>query len=298
MPNKKEETDFQIVKRKPNKPEYTIESEIGKKGLIRIGRIRNSKTKIIKGYKNILVNTPDAGYGEICLGSIKRKVKVKINNNEFEQERCLLNEVEFSKVYPDVPEQKKRTAKGGINKWIHPKEVHIDKNDEPTPEYYQWREKGITYDSAIKYPATRQSLIRTPRYVMPDLETKEHMSFNEAARRYFIKIYDECIRETKTFKKLQTLLEKGENLILLDTEGPEEQIMPYYIDKYNVKDNFIIYDSMLATPENLGIMCYDDKYNFSFTYWIAMSLLNLKPEDLPSPQGLKFQNSNWDRLFG
>ena len=68
-------------------------------------------------------------------------------------------------------------------------------------------------------------------------------------------------------------MQYGENLLIIEVDGPHSEAINYYQQKYNVKGDFIEQNTMLATPENLEIMLNDPKYPYGHGYCLANILL-------------------------
>ena len=76
------------------------------------------------------------------------------------------------------------------------------------------------------------------------------------------------------FRDLQKRLEKGENLLIIEVDGPCQSSLDYYKQKYNVNDNFIENHTMLVNQQNINIMLNDPKHPFGHGYCLAMALMN------------------------
>jgi len=83
-------------------------------------------------------------------------------------------------------------------------------------------------------------------------------------------MYDALVRATATFARLQQRHQNGENLLIIEVDGPHQESINYYKQNYGVGDEFIINDTMLCTRENLGIMLNDPKHPFGHGYFLAV----------------------------
>jgi len=99
-----------------------------------------------------------------------------------------------------------------------------------------------------------------------------------ARKKVYVKEYCRLIRQQPKFKELQEKIKKGENLLIIEVDGPNEQSMQYYKDKYGVEDDFIINSTMLATENNMKIMLNDPKHPFGHGYCLALALLDKHEE--------------------
>jgi hypothetical protein len=77
------------------------------------------------------------------------------------------------------------------------------------------------------------------------------------------------------FKDLKARLERGENLMIMEIDGPHKESLAYYQKTYGVSADFIVGDSMLATEENLRIMMNDVTHPYGHGYCLAAALLDL-----------------------
>jgi hypothetical protein len=103
----------------------------------------------------------------------------------------------------------------------------------------------------------------------------QQFKYVEARKAIYLPVYCELVKKQKQFKELQSRLEKGENLLIVEVDGPHQEDLKFYQEKYDVPDNFIENHSMLATEENLNIMLNDTKHPFGHGYCLAMALLGL-----------------------
>jgi hypothetical protein len=74
------------------------------------------------------------------------------------------------------------------------------------------------------------------------------------------------VQEQEMFKTLQQRLNNGENLLIIEIDGPYQESLEYYKEKYGVNNNFIENDTMLVTSTNIGVMLKDSNC-------LAMALL-------------------------
>ena len=69
---------------------------------------------------------------------------------------------------------------------------------------------------------------------------------------------------------LRERLLKGENLLIIEVDGPKNP--EYYKEKYGEND-LIQNDTMLITEHNIKIMINDPKYSFGHGYCLACALM-------------------------
>lgn len=75
------------------------------------------------------------------------------------------------------------------------------------------------------------------------------------------------------FHKLLFKVKSGTSITIVEVDGPHQESLPYYQDKYNVSEDFIVNHVMESTPQNLNIMLHDEKHPFGHGYCLATALL-------------------------
>lgn len=247
-----------------------IKDEKKKHGLVRVGRCVYKGGKRIdpeyKGFTPIVCLTQSSAYGALgpyCLVD--------------EKGRIMENIWQFSKVYPQVPrsiQQLSRYQPEVI--WDHPAEVHV-KNGAVTEEYLKWRMKGMAAKHPIRYPVgfnERHTCVGALRDTDPGTITAV-LKYIPARKAIYLPEYCRLVRKVDLFNTLKQRLDAGENLLIIEVDGPHEESMDYYKTKYTVNSDFIENSTMLATKENLSVMLNDDRHNFGHGYCLAAALLDL-----------------------
>lgn len=250
--------------------------------MLRIGRIKYVNGRQVypsyQGYTSIVVMTKSSAYGS--LGPYELKT---------EEGHIFENVWQFSKVYEIVPKSKEvYTQIHRVLAWEHPMEIHI-KGEYYTPEYWAWRQKGFNNPIAVRYPVGRANMHRC-KFAIP-YETKgstddtlvpvssiEHLDYIQSRKRTYLPLYINLVQDKAQFIELKRRLQQGENLLIIEVDGPHEESLQYYKDTYQdqgVDDTFIQKDTMLATPENLKIMLNDKKHPYGHGYCLCVALLGL-----------------------
>lgn len=180
---------------------------------------------------------------------------------------------QFSKVYPKVPrsiQYYSRYDKTVI--WDHPAEIHIDDEDNLTKEYFAWREKGRNNKYPVRYPVGFNHR-HTCKFALKEDDIVP-LNYIESRKEIYLKEYIEYVRKVPEFNELKQML-KTKNLLIIEVDGPHQESLPYYIEKYNVNNDFIEDDSILVTPENMEILLNDEKHPFGHGYCLAVALLDI-----------------------
>jgi len=181
---------------------------------------------------------------------------------------------QFSKVYKDVPE---RTAKYSRydNRiiWQHPAEVHMNEDGTLKPEYWAWREKGMSAKDAIRYPVGFYHR-HNCQYALTELGG-EKLDYVQSRKAIYVPLYIDLVKKEEKFKKLKKMYEDGENLLIIEVDGPHQESIQYYMDKYGVKRDFFINSTVEVNEESMKILLNDDKHAFGHGYCLAMALLDI-----------------------
>lgn len=190
------------------------------------------------------------------------------------------NYYQFSKRYPQAfcSEQYEsrwveRIPQNVIWKWDI--STHVGKNNKIEKDYWEWRMAGMTAEKPIRYPVgfTKRNTVHDSIIIKNwDEEEFSYLDYIEARKEIYFKKYYKYIKKEKQFKELLTRLSEGENLLLIDVDGPREESMPYYKEKYNVDDDFITNRIMKISGENLKILLNDTKHPFGHCFCLAFAL--------------------------
>ena len=185
------------------------------------------------------------------------------------------NRWQFSKVYKDVPKVNRK-------EWSHPAETHIDNNGNYTPEFYAWRKKGINHNKAVRYPVGFKHRSKCLYALMdkPDgtIDEDNKLDYVESRKKIYIKEYCRLVKQHPKFKELKNRLENGENLLIIEVDGPHQESLNHYKEKYGVDDNFIQDNTIIVNEENIKFMLNDTKHPFGHGYCLAMALLDKDEE--------------------
>lgn len=88
-------------------------------------------------------------------------------------------------------------------------------------------------------------------------------------------MYIKLVKQQAKFLELKERYEQGENLLIIEVDGPHQESLPYYQEKYDVTDNWIEQDSIEINKENIDIMLNDSKHCFGHGYCLAMAILDI-----------------------
>jgi hypothetical protein len=95
----------------------------------------------------------------------------------------------------------------------------------------------------------------------------------ESRKKIYMPQYIKMARKTKEFAKLKKMLKDGKNLLIIEVDGPHQETMDYYREKYDVPDDFIVGSTILVNDKNMNIMLNDPKHPFGHGYCLGWALL-------------------------
>ena len=255
---------------------FRLKEEIMYQGQIRVGRCTYSggsrSDPEYEGFKNILVLTASSPYASLSPYCLKDS-----------QGMLMENLWQFAKVYETVPQTTcyySRYDKRVIWKW--PSETHAilkpDGSYDLTPEYVRWRHAGMNNPYAVRYPVGFNHRGKC-LFALKDDENgniiPKRLNYIEGRKEIYIPLYAGLARVQPQYAQLKERLDRGEKLNIVEVDGPHQESLNYYKEKYGVGDDFIVNNTMLATPENLDIMLNDSTHNFGHGYVLAGSLMGI-----------------------
>jgi hypothetical protein len=110
------------------------------------------------------------------------------------------------------------------------------------------------------------------------IDEDNKLDYVESRKKIYVKEYCRLVKKHPKFKELKKRLEKGENLLITEVDGPHQESLDYYKEKYGVDDNFIQDDTIIVSENNINIMLNDPKHPFGHGYCLAMALLEKDEE--------------------
>lgn len=236
--------------------------------MIRVGRRKYPRGKCMDpcypNFKPIICMTKSTAYGDLSPYALTDDKGYNLENVW-----------QFSKVYESVP--KSRQVYSNYDPrviWDHPAEDHVV-DGVVNEKYWKWREKGMKVPDAIRYPVGfyhRHKCL----YSLQDIGDGYYLAHDyiDARKAIYLPKYLQSVQDKPKFLGLKSMLEKGINLLIIEVDGPHQESMFYYEEKYDVNDDFIDQDTVLATEYNLNILLNDDKHPFGHGYCLAWALKN------------------------
>jgi hypothetical protein len=185
--------------------------------------------------------------------------------------------------------------------WEHPSEVHVVGEgpltlDSLTPAYWAWRRKGMSCPGAVWAPDDLgpSGFIGAFAEVAPGVYSSV-LDCVMARKMIYVPLYCSLARRRPEFFVLRGKLTRGENLLIVEVNGPHQESLEYYQRVYGVGADFIESDSTAASIENLQILLGDLRHPFGHGYCLAAALLRLDSELLGQVDG---SPAAWDAPDG
>ena len=210
------------------------------------------------GYRNILIHSSGK-----TLGAALSPYKLKD-----EQGRLIENVWQFAKVYQKVDAQKTPMSwrfKLNTIIWEHPAEVHVDEEGNLTPEYWAWRDKGMKHWYAVRYPNGFQGRHKC-LYAYWD---GEKLGYIESRKKIYCGEYIRLAPTHPDFIKLKALLDEGQNIQIVEVDGPDPTLTYAPYDRISRDDPGLPIDE-----QTIRTLIDDERKPFGHGYVIAALLLD------------------------
>lgn len=190
--------------------------------------------------------------------------------------RIMENLYQASKIYESIPETKQKLSRYNLQIiWNNSEEEHYDQDTKQIlPKYWLWRKKLEENRYPVRYPVGIKHRHKCLFAIkeLPGGSYKYPLNYIQSRKEIYMPLYVDLVERQLQFRQLIDLLNKGENLLIIEVDGPHQESLNYYKDHYNVDDNFIINNTMLATVDNLKIMLEDPLHPFGHGYCLAIAL--------------------------
>jgi len=236
--------------------------------MIRIGRMINGAYTPVSGFRPIVITTASSPYASLspfCL----RDEKGRFHENIWQS----------SKVYMEVPASRQTYSRWNSTViWEHPYEVHTDDQGLPNQAYFAWRHKLANNPYPVRYPVGfqhRHKCLYALKETGEGLIEPWALGYIAARKEIYGKEYLRLVEKQPQYRELKDRLARGENLLLIDVDGPHQEGMSYYQEKYQVTPDFITNNSVLASEYSLNLLLNDEKFQYGHAFFLAASLLNI-----------------------
>ena len=164
--------------------------------------------------------------------------------------------------------------------WRYQDEKHMSNDQRVLMAYWQWRHKLKNYPLPVRYPVGYPRPPRCLGVIVSDTPTSvpNIISLAQGRVNVYLKSYINALKNQPEFQKLKSRVESGENLLISELDVAQQDTLPYFKEKYNVSDDFIVDNVMDVTQENIKIVLNDPKTPFGYGYCIALCLLGKEKE--------------------
>lgn len=247
-----------------------VQAQGSRIGRVRVGRKVGANVPSIPGFTTVLCLTPSSPYGAISPYCLKD-----------EQGRLHENIWQFAKVYKFVPPSKQHYSRFDRRViWQH-EGACCWQDGAPTADYWDWRRRGMACEDAVRYPVGFHARHTCLGAIAEDKETDRPVLLNyvESRRRIYLPVYARLLKQHPMFRALQARLRKGENLLIVEVDGPHYEFLDYYKQEYDVPDDFITPDQTTeATEFNLRVFLNDTANPFGHGFALAATLLGKDEE--------------------
>lgn len=296
--------DANVRRMKPSQVKRPISEDLSdwvvgkkKKTPLKMGKIRVGTRKY----------NPDGSYSDpkykdyipcVCLtasttyGSLGPYV-VRVVEEGDEKGALIENVWHSFKVLPTIPAVKSFVSRyDKTTAWEYGSCNHIKEGSSTVDmvSWLLWHDKLSHNAYPVRYPFSYSPEIRsTTRGVIdPDVVQTYRKNNNvqvfsdsllgvaEGRKKVYFRYYIPAVKLQPKWHKLNAMLQSGENLLLIDVDGPRQESLDYYKRVYGVGDDFIESNSQMISGEVLKIMVNDIKHSCGHTYGLAASLLGLE----------------------
>lgn len=247
---------------------------------IAVGRRIGQNDPSLEGYENILCLTESTPYGSLSPYVLKHPIELSDGSIVMAN---LENIWQFSKLYSSIPYSRQiKSRYQPYVIWEHPEEIHVN-NNYLTSNYWLWRDKGFKNQYPVRYPVGYDYRHKCIYSVLKDPLTKQYkfLDYISARREIYLPNYlnslDPYLAETgkKKLNYLKQKISRGNNLLIIEIDGPHFESLQYYQEKYNVGNDFILPNNVsVINSSKLEIFLNDPKHPFGHGYCLAWKLLN------------------------
>lgn len=234
-------------------------------GKVYVGKYFGAKTKPIlpPHVRGILIHTSASNLG----GDLSPYLLAD------DQGRFLENLWQFSKVYPSVTAQRQIKSRFHPKDiiWEHPAQTHVTTSGSLTPEYWDWRSKGMSASYAVRYPNGYKGRSKV-LYSLPlntDPNNLKTLTYIEARKDIYCRLYIELTKDHPTMKKLKQLLAKGTSICIIEVDGPDPEVY-----KGTVIEKHFAEQALEINKEVIQYLINDPSHPFGHGFTLAAILLD------------------------
>lgn len=211
------QTETEPNTKKKSMKQALLRPLLSKSGVVKVARYFPGKpAPVTPGFRNIVIHTSGANLGGDLSPYVLRNEKGQLLENIWQ----------FAKIYRTVAAQRTKLSRFHPDKiiWTHPSEIHIVDEDTVTREYWSWRRKGMDNEWAVRYPngfEARRNAVASLWIVDGQLRWLDYIA---ARKHIYCGEYARLAPQTVHFRQLLGLLVEGENLQIVEVDGPDPSL--------------------------------------------------------------------------
>lgn len=230
-------------------------------GKLRVGKYdyKTKKMPTLEGFENILVHTTGA------LSPYTMK----------DENDCIMeNYWQFSKIWKKVYKIKQPISQWDNSvRWEWQEEEHLDSSNPPKilKEYYAWQLAGFSSTKWVRYP----NGFNHHKEAVGSVYRGKIIGYIEARKKIYYRKYREIAIKTRMFKNLKARFEKGENIHIIEVDGPTKGASYPYNRVRNVNG----LGTINITKKRLTALINNPDQAFGHGYCIAAMLLGIEKFD-------------------
>ena len=120
----------------------------------------------------------------------------------------------------------------------------------------------------------------TPAPVAAGTRTLQHslLDYVQSRRRIYLPLYTQLLQGNRLFEHLRGRHLSGENLLIIEVDGPHQESLKYYSHKYGVASDFIVADTVDVNARSMQVLLNDTTHPFGHGYCLAMALMGMAQE--------------------
>eukprot|EP01080_Neovahlkampfia_damariscottae_P009052 gene9052-1149_t len=164
---------------------------------------------------------------------------------------------QFSKVYEKISKHQVKKKIDGVQKtlWKQQEEFHAKKNSkdewEIKKEWFEWRKKGFECKYPLRHPnGTSKNGLPIFSYF-----NGEFLSYIDARKKIYLPIYKELVRKETVYSDIFEQVKKGQNILLIDVDGPSVEKYPNGIEMSLKKIHEFIENPKLIFGHGFACAC-------------------------------------------
>jgi hypothetical protein len=144
---------------------------------------------------------------------------VEFINSDGEKDSCPIfeNYWQSFKVWKNVSKQNQKKPE-----WVWPAEKHLGKDGNPNSAWYKWHDALCRHQKPVRRPNGKA----IPEYAWWMNEDYEKLDTVESRKSIYIPILKKLYRAHPVYKKMLSDFRKGQNMVLIEPDGPWDVAYP------------------------------------------------------------------------